>query len=240
MSNLTISGSPVSASTSSYNLASLRSRLATQYALDTTDVQVKNVLNECIQTAYEKVVSVINAHTKERVVTLNTVVGQEDYSLAGYDIGIPTFIGCGSKKLEFYPPEVFREKVLEVTDNDQPLIYSLEGYSTAAAKTLKLSPKPDSIYDVTILCYQVPPLLILDTDYPLVPPEWAWLVLEKAKIERLRFEGRYEEYQSMAGEFAQYLKTMISHQQVATNTNVIFEVGGWQAGYNRARGARGR
>jgi hypothetical protein len=204
-------GSAVVVSNSPFSLGAIRTRLATFYALDETQTQVKAVLNECIQTGYEKVVSIMNNHAQQKTVTIGSVANQ--YSYTNNSMGIPTFVGYGPRRLKYLPYEDLRAaygNFEDEWDTGDPLYYSLVGFN-GLTKTLLVVPSPKETGDsITVLCFQVPSPLVNDSDFPLVPTDWAWLVLERAKVERLRFEREFELYQIQAQEFVAYIKAMIN------------------------------
>ncbi len=200
------------AGVSPYTLRDMRTRLATFYSLDEDDSQVKAMANECIQTGYEKVVSMVNMHSKQKDLTISSLNGVSEYDAVG--LGIPTYVGYKGSRLKYLPYETLREKYNNFgpdwdSGSDDPVYYSLKGYD-GEKKKLVIVPSPkvtdESIY---ILCFQNPGILQNDNDYPLVPQDWAWLVLERAKIERIRFEGDMESYQIQAQEFVAYIKVML-------------------------------
>ncbi len=202
----------VPSAVSPYTLADMRTRLATFYSLDETDTQVKAVLNECIQTGYEKVVSMVNMHSRQKELTENSVINIKEYDIT--NLGIPTYVGYKTTRLFYLPYEVLREKYNNFgTDwdsgEDDPIHYSLVGYD-GAKKTMIIAPAPKATGEaIYVLCFQNPGVLSLDTDYPLVPQDWTWLVLERAKIERIRFMGDMEAYEIQAREFVAYIKVML-------------------------------
>ena len=204
---------PVPPGISKYTLADMRTRLAIFGGnLDESDAQVKAMLNECIQTGYEKVVSTVNMHSRERELAAISVLNQKEYSID--QLGIPTFVGYSGTRLIYLPYEVMREKYSNFDTTVDPALgdpvnYSLVGYD-GEKKTLVIAPAPkESGRTIYVLCFQNPGVLSLDTDYPLVPQDWGWLVLERAKIERVRFKGEMESYEIQAREFVAYVKVMV-------------------------------
>ena len=204
---------PVAGSDSDYTLGALRTRLAAFYTLDATDSQVLAILNECIQTGYEKVVSMANSHARQLELTIPSVARQRTYTAS--TLGIPTFVGYKTTRLTYKPYEVLRglynnfDTGLAWDDGD-PIYYSLVGF-TGKSKTLVIVPTPKETGEsIHAICFKTPAPLVNDADYPLVPADWAWLVLERAKIERLRFEEKFEAYQIQAQEFVAYVKVMLT------------------------------
>lgn len=200
-------------SSTPYTLANMRARLAIFCgSLDETDTQIKDMLNECIQTGYEKVVSTVNTHARQSELTANSVANIKEYDIS--NLGIPTYVGYKSKRLVYLPYEVLREKYNNFgTDwdsgTDEPVHYSLVGFD-GLKKTLIVAPAPKVTGEpIYVLCFQNPGVLSADTDYPLVPAEWQWLILERGKIERTRFLKDIESYQIQAQEFVAYIKVMI-------------------------------
>lgn len=228
-------------SSTPYTLGDMRTRLATFYSLDDTDTQVKALLNECIQTGYEKVVSVTNMHSKESDVTVQSVVDQVEYSVTS--MGIPTYVGYKSTRLQYLPYDTLRERYANFgTDwdagSEDPLYYSLKGFD-GSKKTLVIVPAPKEVTTIFILCWQNPGTLSADTDYPLVPQDWQWLILERAKIERIRFIGDMEFYKTQAQEFVAYVKVMLNRLYPATpQPEAGFVLPAERSGYNNWRSNR--
>ena len=221
----------------------MRTRLATFYSLDETDAQVLAVLNECIQTGYEKVISMANMHSKEKDLSTTSILSQSEYTVAG--LGIPTYVGYLSTRLVYLPYDVLREKYNNFGTNwdsgsDDPVYYSLKGFNSSAEKTLVIAPAPKAAGNtIYIMCFQNPPALSLTTDFPLVPQEWQWLVLERAKIERLRFMRDNEAYVTQAQEFVAYVKVMMNRIFPATpEPESGFKIDPGMANYNAWRISR--
>jgi hypothetical protein len=239
---LALAGSaPTSPSILPYTRGDFRRRLATFYSSDPDDAQVVDVLNECIQTGYEKVVSIANNHARQTEVTLSSLAGIREYN--DNAIGIPTFVGYKSDRLIYLPYDNFREKYdnFHGTEWDQgdPVNYSLRGFN-GLTKTVVIAPSPKEAGEsINVLCFQSPGVLNSDDSFPLVPVEWAWLVLERAKIERLRFEEKFEAYQIQAQEFVAYMKIMITRLYPALpDKESGFVIPSGQMGYNIWRNRR--
>lgn len=219
-----------------YSFSSMRTRLATWYRLDATDSQVTEVLNECIQTAYEKTVNIINLHSRQKEILEPSVVGQREYTVNG--LGIPTYVGYKTKELDYVPREIL-QKITENWDSaldlNDPLYYSLYGFD-GEKKTVIVWPTAKEVSNLIFLCLQIPAPLSDDNDYPLVPPEWMWIVLERSKIERLRFEARKDEYAVQLQEHTAMLKIMMQRVYPATpNKKVGMTISPEQSNYQASR-----
>jgi len=81
----------------------------------------------------------------------------------------------------------------------RPTHYALNGAN------FQLWPVPDGVYNLECRYWLIPPLMVLDTDTPIVPPMWHWLVWTWAVAQCFRAEDDVQRAGTWDARFAKGL-----------------------------------
>lgn len=139
------------------------------------------------------------------------------YNPSSLAIGKMQKVVCEGEEVVYKDPITFSEDYLMTPELGTPEYYTILKYSSLGNPILAFGPIPDTELQITMRYYRRPQALVNDTDTPILPPQFHY-VIEEGALSDLYGAFFHDQYQAQRHEamFTRALQTMMRENQGAT------------------------